>query len=258
MIRRGLIVARRMSSDISYDAVRKEELIGAYQTMKDKINATAQEVGNVNVELLAVSKYKPAADIKILYDYGVRHFGENYVQEMITKSEILPQDIKWHFIGGLQSNKCKDLAKIANLYSVETVDSLKKAKKLEEARGKWNPDAPVITCNVQINTSGEEQKSGLFAEEEVYSIVEYLIKEAKHVSLNGLMTVGSWDVSHSGNEENQDFARLVEWKKKLDAKYGLDLKLSMGMTADFRQAIKQGTSEVRIGTAIFGSRPLKN
>ncbi|CDO92568.1 unnamed protein product [Kluyveromyces dobzhanskii CBS 2104] len=247
-----------MSSELSYNAERKEELVGLYQGMKEKIDAAAREYGNTDAELLAVSKFKPASDIQVLYEHGVRHFGENYVQELIHKSEILPQDIKWHFIGGLQSNKCKDLAKVVNLHSVETVDSLKKARKLEEARAKWNPEGPVVTCHVQINTSNEEQKSGLFEEKEVYEIVEFFLKQAKHTSLIGLMTVGSWDVSHSGEEENRDFAKLVEWKRKIDAKYGLNLKLSMGMTADYKQAIKQGTSEVRIGTAIFGSRPVRN
>lgn len=253
-------VIRRMSSvsGLVYDAARKDELIASYQGMKDQINHAAKEFGREGVELLAVSKLKPASDIKILYDYGVRHFGENYVQELITKSEILPKDIQWHFIGGLQSNKCKDLAKVPNLYAVETIDSLKKAKKLEEARAKWNGESGVVTCFIQINTSQEEQKAGLTEEQEVYSIVEFFLNEAKHVSLAGLMTIGSWDVSHAEGEENQDFAKLVDWKNRLDSKYNLNLKLSMGMSSDFKQAIKQGTSEVRIGTDIFGSRPPKN
>lgn len=196
--------------------------------------------------------------MQILYDHGVRHFGENYVQELISKSEMLPKDIKWHFIGGLQTNKCKDLAKVENLYAVETVDSLKKARKLEEARKNWAAESPAIVCDIQINTSAEEQKAGLFEEDEIYAIVEFFLKEAKHVKLNGLMTIGSWDVSHSNSEENKDFAALVQWKKKIESKYNLNLKLSMGMSSDFEQAVKQGTSEVRIGTDIFGARPPKN
>lgn len=245
-------------SQVVYDASRKEELISAYENVKQKIMSCAEEFDNKGVELLAVSKLKPASDIKILYEHGVRHFGENYVQELIGKSEILPKDIQWHFIGGLQSNKCKDLAKVANLFAVETVDSLKKAKKLEEARAKWAPDAPAILCNIQINTSQEEQKSGLALEEEIFAMVEFFIRDASHVKLNGLMTIGSWDVSHSESEENSDFKVLAGWKEKITAKYNVDLKLSMGMSSDFRQAIHQGTSEVRIGTDIFGARPPKN
>lgn len=238
---------------------REKQLCTSYQTIKDKIHEIGLKHDNSYVKLLPVSKLKPVTDIQILYDYGVRCFGENYVQELISKAAVLPKDIRWYFIGGLQSNKCKDLAKIPNLYAIETIDSLKKAKKLEEARCKFAADSPVISCNIQINTSGEDQKSGLGNEEEIYEIVEFFLSpEVKYIMLDGLMTIGSWDMSHSENEVNQDFLALSSWKKKLDQKYGIDLKLSMGMSSDFEEAIKQGSSEVRIGTDIFGSRPHKN
>lgn len=228
---------------------RKQELIKNYED-------AVKECKNNNVLLLAVSKLKPASDIKILYDHGVRHFGENYVQELIEKSQLLPRDIQWHFTGGLQTNKCKDLAKIPNIAMVETIDSVKKAKKLNGARRTYNADEPPIACNIQINASNEEQKSGLTDAEEIFALVEFFLKpDTKNIVLNGLMTIGSWDVSHSAGTENQDFTKLVEWKELLDEKYGLDLKLSMGMTADYKQAIKQGSSEVRLGTTIFGNRP---
>ncbi|CCC71797.1 hypothetical protein NCAS_0I01290 [Naumovozyma castellii] len=243
---------------ITYDETRKVELISQYTHIKEKISS---EEAQHHVQLLAVSKLKPAGDIKILYDHGVREFGENYVQELIEKAEILPQDIKWHFIGGLQTNKCKDLAKIPNLYCVETVDSLKKAKKLNEARGKFQPDADAILCDIQINTSNEEQKSGLFNKEEIFELVKFFQDKdvAKHIRLNGLMTIGSWEVSHEDQSiDNDDFTKLGEWKQLIDKEFGTDLKMSMGMSADYKQAIRQGTSEVRIGTDIFGVRPPKN
>ena len=252
-----------MSTGITYDEDRKTQLIAQYESVREVVNAEAKNVhANENASkilLLVVSKLKPASDIQILYDHGVREFGENYVQELIEKAKLLPDDIKWHFIGGLQTNKCKDLAKVPNLYSVETIDSLKKAKKLNESRAKFQPDCNPILCNVQINTSHEVQKSGLNNEAEIFEVIDFFLsEECKYIKLNGLMTIGSWNVSHEDSKENRDFATLVEWKKKIDAKFGTSLKLSMGMSADFREAIRQGTAEVRIGTEIFGARPPKN
>lgn len=251
------------NSQTSYTPERQRELTDRYDKVKSDCDACAASYSSKSSELvlLAVSKLKPASDIKILYDHGVRHFGENYVQELEEKSRILPQDIQWHFIGGLQTNKCKDLAKVANLSFVETLDSLKKVKKLNEARSKFNPDAPAVACNIQINTSSEEQKSGLQSEDEIYEVVRYFLdQDTKHIKLNGLMTIGSWDTSHSNDlsDGNADFDRLVYWKNKIDAQFDLNLKLSMGMSSDFHQAIKQGTSEVRIGTDIFGARPARS
>lgn len=242
-------------SSIPYDAARQAQLTQQY----DRVHAmiAAETPADRDVALLAVSKLKPASDIQILYDHGVRHFGENYVQELVEKAGLLPNDIHWHFIGALQTNKCKDLAKVPNLSTVETLDSLKKARKLNEARAKFQPDAPPISCDIQINTSHEEQKAGLQDEAEVFATVEYLTDPANtHVALSGVMTIGSWDVSHlAPGEENRDFATLADWKRRIDAKYGTQLRMSMGMSADFKQAIKQGSSEVRIGTDIFGQRP---
>ncbi|EJS44643.1 YBL036C [Saccharomyces arboricola H-6] len=252
-----------MSTNIAYDEVRKTELIAQYESIRKIVRTEAEKAhddkDSSEVSILVVSKLKPASDIKILYDHGVRDFGENYVQELIEKAILLPGDIKWHFIGGLQTNKCKDLAKVPNLYCVETVDSLKKAKKLNESRAKFQPDCDPISCNVQINTSHEDQKSGLNGEKEIFDVITFFLSdECRYVKLNGLMTIGSWDVSHEDNEENQDFTTLVNWKQKIDARFGTSLKLSMGMSADFKEAIRQGTSEVRIGTQILGSRPPKN
>ncbi|AET41269.1 pyridoxal phosphate homeostasis protein Ecym_7450 [Eremothecium cymbalariae DBVPG len=259
----GIIgITRRMLSTTAYSSDRQIELCAAYKAVEQQVSNSINGCGRsrADVLLLAVSKLKPASDLMILYEYeGVRNFGENYVQELIAKSKQLPQDVKWHFTGTLQTNKCKDLAKIKNLYAVETIDSVKKARKLEESRAKFYPDASPVRCSIQINTSYESQKAGLCKEEEICELVEYLISpDTKHLQLRGLMTIGSWEVSHSVSGENKEFSILVGWKKKLDAKYGIDLELSMGMSSDFEQAIKQGTSEVRIGTDIFGARLPKN
>jgi len=223
-----------------------------YNTILAKVHAL-----NPNTKLVAVSKFKPSSDIMALYSIGVRHFGENYVQELVAKSEELPKDICWHFIGGLQLGKCKDLSnKVSNLWAVETVDSLKKCRQLNNARERKEGD--VINVYLQVNTSGEEQKSGFLQMSDLEETIEYIQSdECKKLKLVGLMTIGSISESKSDHEENYDFKKLVEWKHKLDEKYNLDLELSMGMSSDFEQAIKQGSSSVRVGSSIFGARPPK-
>lgn len=236
-------------------AERQSELIENYEAILAQVNASQ---GSKQVRLVAVSKLKPASDIMALYNHGVRHFGENYVQELIAKSQELPKDIKWHFIGSLQTGKCKDLGKdIESLYAVETVDALKKCKKLNTARQGGAP----INVYLQVNTSSEEQKAGYRLDnlEEIYETVAFLLsEECSSLNLEGLMTIGSFAESTGEGEINRDFAQLTELKATLDKKYGLDLLLSMGMSNDFVTAIGQGSTSVRVGSSIFGSRPPNN
>lgn len=240
--------------------VRQEEISSAYDKISEQVSNLSAEHSSKPVRLVAVSKLKPSSDIMALYNHGVRHFGENYVQELIGKSQELPKDIKWHFIGGLQTGKCKDLSKgVENLYAVEAIDSLKKCKKLESCRK--NAGGNSINIYLQINTSGEDQKSGYSLEilDELYETVEFLLdpKQCTLLNIQGLMTIGSFSESIS-EEENADFKRLLTLKQKLDDKYKLDLELSMGMSNDFKEAIKQGSSSVRVGSSIFGARPTKS
>lgn len=240
------------------DPERQAVLIENYEHALSQVKSAQK---TTPVRLVAVSKLKPSSDIMALYNHGVRHFGENYVQELIAKASELPKDIKWHFIGSLQTGKCKDLAKdIANLYAVETIDALKKCKKLDAARKA--ADLPPINVYLQVNTSSEEQKAGYRLDnmEEIYETVAFLTdqKECTKLNFQGLMTIGSFAESTSDGELNQDFARLVELKEVLDKKYSLLLLLSMGMSSDFSTAISQGSSSVRVGTSIFGSRPPRN
>lgn len=234
---------------------RAQELVENYKAVEAQVKSAATQP----VTLVAVSKLKPSSDIQALYDHGVRHFGENYVQELLEKAKELPKDIKWHFIGGLQTNKCKDLgANIGNLYAVETIDSLKKCKKLETARAAT--DFGKINVYLQINTSGEDQKSGydLASLNDLYETVEYLLQKSEKLALAGLMTIGSFAVSTGGDDENKDFTALSNLKKALDEKYSISLQLSMGMSSDYILAIKQGSLSVRVGTSIFGVRPPRN
>lgn len=240
--------------------VRQEEISSAYDKISEQVSNLSAEHSSKPVRLVAVSKLKPSSDIMALYNHGVRHFGENYVQELIGKSQELPKDIKWHFIGGLQTGKCKDLSKgVENLYAVEAIDSLKKCKKLESCRK--NAGGNSINIYLQINTSGEDQKSGYSLEilDELYETVEFLLdpKQCTLLNIQGLMTIGSFSESIS-EEGNADFKRLLTLKQKLDDKYRLDLELSMGMSNDFKEAIKQGSSSVRVGSSIFGARPTKS
>lgn len=210
--------------------------------------------------VVAVSKYKPAEDIRVLYDLGHRDFGENYVQELQQKASQLPKDIKWHFIGNLQSNKAKIAREIPNLAFVETLDSMSKATKLDNQRGQLSTSWP-LGVYIQVNTSEEAQKSGIFASEfnEIESLAKHVIEKCPNLKLAGLMTIGSYDQSH-GDVENQDFRELSEIREKLATALGVptqSLGLSMGMSADYIQAIKQGSTNVRIGSNIFGGRASK-
>uniref|UniRef100_A0A060T953 Pyridoxal phosphate homeostasis protein n=1 Tax=Blastobotrys adeninivorans TaxID=409370 RepID=A0A060T953_BLAAD len=254
MIRRGLVNLTRYSRQMSTIAPeRASELKANYEAVKAEIERLMPDKSNPP-RLVVVSKYKPVEDIKALYDLGHRHFGENYVQELVSKVEALPSDIQWHFIGSLQSNKCKVLAPLKNLYAVETVDSESKCTKLNNARAEEDSKLNVY---IQINTSGEGQKSGISSVEEVVTIARHIKDNCPKLNLEGLMTIGSLASSTSGGEENEDFKKLIEYKKEVDSAIGADLGLSMGMSNDYAQAIKQGSTNVRVGSAIFGARKTK-
>ncbi|KAI9503380.1 hypothetical protein GGI25_001814 [Coemansia spiralis] len=207
-----------------------------------------------DARLVAVSKYKPASDIQAAYESGQRHFGENYVQELCEKAPVLPKDIQWHFTGRLQSNKCKILVAIPNLWAVETIDSATKAQKLDEA-WKSTGHARQLNVYVQVNTSKEENKGGV-EKHAVEDVVRTINETCKNLRMLGLMTIGSIEGSHQ--RPNPDFLALVELRDGLKAKLGVELELSMGMSDDFDHALELGSSNVRVGSKIFGSRPPKD
>ncbi|KAH8557006.1 hypothetical protein BGW37DRAFT_515898 [Umbelopsis sp. PMI_123] len=212
--------------------------------------------GRRNAILVAVSKYKPVDDIKAAYEEAnQRHFGENYVQELVEKSEILPRDIAWHFIGNLQSNKCKVVAAIPNLYAVETIESSKKADSLNKACTQVSRESK-LNVFVQINTSGEESKSGAEPSTCV-DIAKHIVDNCPNLNLLGLMTIGAPDRDRTQGE-NPDFVCLRECKDKVEqAIPGLSLELSMGMSADYQEALASGSTNIRVGSTIFGGRPPK-
>ncbi|TFK49860.1 hypothetical protein OE88DRAFT_1646255 [Heliocybe sulcata] len=224
--------------------------------------------------LVAVSKYKPASDIMGCYQDGQRDFGENYVQELVDKAAQLPQDLRWHFIGTLQSNKAKTLANISNLYSIHTLTSQKTAASLN----KYLPESRTDPLNVfiQVNTSGEDNKSGLSPSlsdpSELLDLAKHVVASCPRLRLLGLMTIGSLAESLHAKEarENRDFEVLVKVQGELEerlksgaaegGKWGDEdgrLVLSMGMSADFEAAIRAGSGMVRVGSSIFGERRKK-
>lgn len=198
--------------------------------------------GEKKVQLVAVSKKKANNFILEAYDEGQRVFGENYVKELVTKSTELPEDIQWHMIGHLQSNKAKQVANIKNI-TVESVDTVTLAEKLDAAREKTG-FAP-IPVYVQVNTGDYPTKSGISgaAIDGIKEIVE-TVRRSKHLEMVGLMTIGRI----GGGSE--DFEMLRHIRDTIDPV----LKLSMGMSEDFELAIKEGADIVRVGSRIFGAR----
>lgn len=220
--------------------------------------------------LVAVSKLKPANDVLALYQssHAHLHFGENYQQELLSKSLLLPRDIRWHFIGALQTNKCLPLAEqIPNLWCVESVDTVKKANQLNKGRAVLSEKAPEyaeipLRIYVQVNTSGEVEKSGV-EPGDAPTLCKHVRDECSHLKLQGLMTIGAIARSKEASEgtENEDFLKLRETRDDVAKALGIDskeLELSMGMSEDFERAIRCGSNEVRVGSGIFGERPSKN
>lgn len=215
-----------------------------------------------------MSKLKPANDILALLPH-VSHFGENYAQELTQKADLLPRSVAWHFIGGLQSNHAKKLARIPNLFCVSSVDSAKKARLLNDSRAELiaasadsaNPVAR-LGVHVQVNTSGEESKSGTAPGEELLELCRLVEKECPALDLLGLMTIGAIARSKATTPEteNDDFVLLREQRDLVAADLGIDrhLELSMGMSDDFEGAVAMGSDEVRVGSTIFGERGPKN
>lgn len=228
----------------------EQNVATALHTVQARISALQNARNCKDVQLVAVSKTKPNALVQAAYDAGQRHFGENYVQEVVQKAGELPNDILWHFIGPLQSNKAKLLASVENLHVVESIDRVKTAMVLDKAvaaSGRAHP----LDVMVQVNTSDEESKSGCACGEAVE--VAQAVAGCERLRLVGLMTIGAPDDS----EEPEAFRRLVTERDAVAAALGRDsgsLSLSMGMSNDFEAAIRMGSNSVRVGSTIFGAR----
>ncbi|MBN8718909.1 MAG: YggS family pyridoxal phosphate-dependent enzyme [Sediminibacterium magnilacihabitans] len=195
--------------------------------------------------LVAVSKTKPAADIQTLYDLGQRDFGENYVQELTEKEAILPKDIRWHFIGHLQSNKVKYIAPFVHL--IHGVDSFKLLKEIDKQAAKCNRK---INCLLQVHIAQEETKFGL--DEQELSVVVAALDTLQHVQVKGLMGMASFSNDTSKlREEFHVLKSLFDQYKNTQQPWSV---LSMGMSSDYTIAIEEGSTLVRIGSLLFGAR----
>ena len=202
--------------------------------------------------LVAVSKTKPVEDIKGLYEAGQRDFGENYVQELVKKHQLLPDDIHWHFIGHLQSNKVRMIAPF--VYMIHGVDS---EKLLASVNKEGQKIGRKINCLLQVHIAMEETKFGLdMTEARQLAAVSFLEKKYPYVTLCGLMGMASF--THDKAVVQSEFNALKLLFDELKYTYSADSAefntLSMGMSADYILAIESGSNLVRIGSMLFGSR----
>lgn len=218
--------------------------------VEKKVNEACAKAGRKREEvtLIAVSKTKPVDMLQEIYDCGVRDFGENKVQEMCDKIEVLPDDIKWHMIGHLQTNKVKYIVGKTKL--IHSVDSLKLAQEIQKQAVKKDVTVPVL---IEVNIAEEESKFGIKKEETIDLVKS--IAQLDHVKIMGLMTIAPYV---ENPEDNRLYFRGI---KQLSVDINnqnidnvcMDI-LSMGMTGDYEVAIEEGATMVRVGTGIFGER----
>ena len=200
------------------------------------------------VKLLAVSKFHPVEAIVEAYEAGQRAFGESRPQELKQKYEVLPHDIEWHMIGHLQTNKVKYIAPFVHL--IESLDSERLAEEIERQAAKCNR---VIDCLLEIHITDEDSKSGWDYAELLEFVRRGGFKALPHIRLRGVMGMATF----TDNElvVRADFERLAACKAELAEYFGEEFDtLSMGMSDDYRLAIEYGSTEVRIGSTIFGER----
>lgn len=221
-----------------------------YNTAIDNINISSAKFNNSNLQatLLAVSKTRSVEEILTLYDLGVRDFGENQVQELVKKYEVLPKDIRWHMIGHLQRNKVKYIAPF--IYCIHSVDSVRLAEEINKQGIKNNR---IISILLEVNISHEESKFGI----NPASLNQFLddITDLNNILLHGLMTVAP--NTEQAEENRTYFKNMFKLYVDIQSKKrdNIDITvLSMGMSKDYTVAIEEGATIVRIGSDLFGDR----
>ena len=218
--------------------------------VQDNLLSTCKQAGidPKSVTLIAVSKTKPVEMVNEIYAEGVRDFGENKVQELVDKYEVMPKDIRWHLIGHLQTNKVKYI--VDKVYMIHGVDSLKLAKEINKEAIKHHIKVNIL---VQVNIAREETKFGVLEENAIQLIEE--ISKLEGIAIKGLMTIAPYVVN---SEENRLYFQKMKQLSVDIIHKNIDNVcmecMSMGMTGDYMVAIEEGATYIRVGTAIFGER----
>ncbi|RKD13670.1 YggS family pyridoxal phosphate enzyme [Pelobium manganitolerans] len=224
-------------------------------SIADNIKAYTKELNSIGVKLVAVSKTKSNEDIMEAYQAGQRIFGENQVQEMLEKQEALPKDIEWHLVGHLQSNKVKYIAPFVSL--IHGVDSLKLLVEIDKQAKKHNR---VIDCLLQIYIADEHTKFGLGFDEAIELLESEEYQKLSNIRIVGLMGIAT--NTENPKQIKEEFYELHTLFKGIKASYFRNQdsfkEISMGMSADYKIAIEQGSTMVRIGSDIFGQRVIKH
>lgn len=212
-----------------------------------KVQSTISE----NVKLIAVSKTKPIAEIMEVYDFGHRIFGENKAQELQEKYELMPKDIEWHFIGHLQRNKVKYLTPFVSM--IHSIDSL---RLLQEVNKSAKKDNRIVDCLLQFFIAEEETKFGLDMDEARELLTSEFFMKMENIRICGVMGMATY--TEDTNQIRREFAHLKNIFDEIKAEFFADSpffkEISMGMTNDCQIAIEEGSTMVRIGSAIFGER----
>ncbi|MES0488974.1 MAG: YggS family pyridoxal phosphate-dependent enzyme [Leptospirales bacterium] len=239
----------------------RDEILRQYEKLGDELKSISAE----QVQIIAVTKAHEPEIFQICSELKIKHVGENRIQELKTKCEQFPaerENLYIHFIGNLQSNKAKYLP--GRINSLDTLDSLDVVEKLTQ---RLDPKSGPISALVQLNTSGEQSKSGLGAEN-YQPILEFasVVQKTEMINLEGVMTMGptpSADFSMENPQYRKQtanaFQKASEVRKRLEEDLGCQLpRLSMGMSHDYEIAIENGATEIRVGSLLFGARPARH
>ena len=217
-----------------------------------EITKIRQQVNSHQATLIAVSKTHPIESIQSLYEDGLRHFGENRVQELVLKAEALPKDIKWHQIGHLQTNKVKDIVPFVHL--IHTVDSLKLLLEIEKQAAKVNRVVPIL---FQYHVARENSKFGIPPSDDKWIYDLDLPSDCPHIEARGVMGMATF--TDNTDQIRAEFQALKGIFSRLKDDVFFDQphfkEISMGMSSDYQIALEEGSTMVRIGSLIFGQRP---
>ncbi len=219
--------------------------------IKNNISLLTEEIQKYNCRLIVVSKTQSIEKIKETYDMGQRLFGENKVQELQSKVEHLPEDIEWHLIGHLQRNKVKFIAPFISM--IHSIDSL---KLLEEVNKQAEKNNRIIDCLLQVHIATEESKFGFSEDELLYFIKSDKISDLKSINIKGLMGMATFTKDNDKvRTEFKNLRKIFDKIKTINKHANVEmLELSMGMSGDYKIALEEGSTLVRIGTYVFGER----